>query len=55
MDNDINKKTCVRCNKKDCESCVEEGDKSFCCQSCCDEHKKVEGRKEEPANVCRFC
>ena len=57
MDNDTNKKTCARCSKNDCAQCVEEDGKSFCCQTCCDEHKKeVAGqKKDEPVNVCRFC
>ncbi len=57
MDNDTNKKICVRCSKKDCAQCVEENGKSFCCQACCDEDKKEkeEQKKEEPVNVCRFC
>ncbi len=52
-----NKKICARCSKKDCVQCVEENDKSFCCQACCDEYKKeqVEQKKEETLNVCRFC
>ena len=57
MDNDTNKKTCARCSKKDCAQCIEEDGKSFCCQTCCGEYKKEEEgqKKEEPANVCRFC
>ncbi len=57
MDNDTNKKNCAECSKEDCASCVEDGGKSFCCQTCCDESKKVkEGQKEkEPVNICRFC
>ncbi len=57
MDSSTDKKTCVRCNKRDCAQCVEESGKSFCCQICCDEYKKRkdEQKKEEPVNVCNFC
>ena len=59
MDNDTNKNTCTRCNKKDCAQCIEEDGKSFCCRVCCDEYKKEEKegeqKKDEPVNVCRFC
>ncbi len=49
----MDKKKCDRCDKKDCEKCVEEGGKTFCCGACCQESKKE--KKEEPINVCRFC
>ena len=52
----LDKKICSGCGKKECAKCVEEGDKSFCCQTCCDEYKKEkEETKEETINVCRFC
>ncbi len=53
----MDKKTCDNCDKKDCQKCVEEDGKTFCCGDCCEKYKnkKEEQKKEEPANVCRFC
>jgi len=55
MEQDTDKKVCASCLKEDCENCVEEGGKSFCCQRCCDNSKKEEEKTEEQDNVCRFC
>lgn len=57
MNNDTNKKACARCSKQDCAQCVEEDGKSFCCQVCREEYgkEKAEQKKDEAANVCRFC
>ncbi len=52
----IDKKTCDFCDKKDCEKCVEEASKAFCCGTCCEESKKEQKPEpEEPVNVCKFC
>ncbi|MEK7555153.1 MAG: hypothetical protein AAB518_04190 [Patescibacteria group bacterium] len=48
--------TCDHCTKKDCEQCVTENGKNFCCENCCDDYKAhKEEPKKEPANVCKFC
>lgn len=50
------KYNCDNCGKKDCEQCVKEGGKTFCCEHCCDDFKaKKDQSKKEPANVCVYC
>lgn len=48
---------CENCGKKDCESCVKDGGKTFCCEHCCDDYKKKQQKPavHESANVCKFC
>ncbi|HEY4475105.1 MAG TPA: hypothetical protein VJB92_00020 [Candidatus Paceibacterota bacterium] len=47
---------CSNCGKKDCEKCVKDGGKTFCCQFCCNDAKKAKVEdKKEPMNVCKFC
>ncbi len=51
--------TCDHCTKKDCEQCVTEGGKNFCCENCCDDYKaqkeKSDPSEKKPVNVCKFC
>lgn len=60
MNSDMTSKapmTCEGCGKADCEQCVTDGKKSFCCQHCCDDYNAANAGKEQPesVNVCRFC
>ena len=48
--------TCDHCTKKDCEDCVKENGKNFCCEHCCADFKqRQEKPTNSPVNVCKFC
>ena len=52
----MKKFNCDHCGKKDCQDCVKDGVKTFCCDHCCDDYKTRQNEpKKEPVNVCKFC
>jgi hypothetical protein len=50
------KMTCDNCKKEDCEKCVNDGGKNFCCENCCKDAKMREEAKQPAApQICKFC